>query len=299
MHTHIDDIIRLFLMHKPPTYPYTENDIRNVVDAFFAGKSSREIAKELFGSKSLKSSVNNIINSLGLRDMKEPSEDPKNAAGEVLPETWGNVRGVGENPSEGKIEALRGVYESSFVDNSRVLLISDMHIPYHHKDTLKFLQHLKDKYNPTRVICMGDELDKHALSYHDSDPDLDSAGKELEKSIPVIKELERMFPVMDILESNHGSLVWRKAKTHGIPRHYIRSYNDVLGVGRGWKWHFDLTIRLPGGNFCYLHHGKSSDVLKLSQQMGMCAIQGHYHEKLRQIIGGTLWDYFGAFKWDV
>lgn len=167
------------------------------------------------------------------------------------------------------------------VCNDRILLISDMHIPYHHKDTLAFLQYLKDKYNPTRVICMGDELDKHALSYHDSDPDLPSAGDELRKSIPVIAELFKMFPVMDILESNHGSLVWRKAKTHGVPRHYLKSYNEVLGVDSGWQWHFDLTVKLPNGNSCYFHHGKSADVIKLSQQMGMCAVQGHFHERFK------------------
>lgn len=162
-------------------------------------------------------------------------------------------------------------------DNSVVLLISDMHIPYHHPDTVAFLTHLKKKYNPTRVICLGDELDKHALSYHDSDPDLKSAGDELRASLPVVHELEKLFPKMDILESNHGSLVWRKAKTNGIPRHYIKSYQDVLEVGEGWQWHHDLTIKLPNGNSCYFHHGKASDVLKLSQQMGMSAVQGHYH----------------------
>lgn len=166
-------------------------------------------------------------------------------------------------------------------DNSRVLLISDMHIPYHHPDTLEFLQYLKDKYNPTRVICLGDELDKHALSYHDHDPDLPSAGDELRKSIPVIQKLYEMFPVMDIIESNHGSLVWRKAKTNGIPRQYIKSYNDVLGVGEGWKWSFDLTIELPNSQKCYIHHGKTNNVIQLSQQMGMNAIQGHYHEAYR------------------
>lgn len=166
----------------------------------------------------------------------------------------------------------------SVEDNSRVLLISDMHIPYHHPDLLAFLKHLKNKYNPTRVICLGDELDKAALSYHESDPDLPSAGDELRKSLPVIKELYELFPVMDIIESNHGSLVWRKAKTHGIPRHYIKSYNDVLGVGEGWKWSFDLTIELPNGQKCYIHHGKTNKVIQLSQQMGMCAAQGHYHE---------------------
>ena len=172
-------------------------------------------------------------------------------------------------------------------DNSRVLLISDMHIPYHHPDLLDFLAYLKNKYNPTRVICLGDECDKHALSYHDSDPDLPSAGDELRRSIPVIKQLEQMFPVMDVIESNHGSLVWRKAKTGGIPKHYIKAYNEVLGVGSGWKWSFDLTITLPNGQRCYIHHGKSNDVLKLSQQMGMNAIQGHYHEAFKVSYWGN------------
>lgn len=164
-------------------------------------------------------------------------------------------------------------------DNSRILLISDMHIPYHHKDTLKFLQYLKDKYKPTRIICLGDELDKHALSFHDHDPDLPSAGDELRQSLPVVHEVFKMFPKMDIIESNHGSLVWRKAKSNGIPKQYIKSYNEVLGVDEGWKWWFDLTVKLPNGQHCYFHHGKTSDVIKLSQQMGMNAVQGHYHEK--------------------
>lgn len=166
-------------------------------------------------------------------------------------------------------------------DNSRILLISDMHIPYHHKDTVKFLQHLKDKYNPTRVICMGDELDKHALSFHDHDPDLPSAGDELKLALPVIAKLKEMFPVMDILESNHGSLAYRKAHAHGIPRHYLKTYNDVLGVDDKWKWHYDLTIELPNGNKCYFHHGKSANVSKTSQTMSMCAVQGHYHETFK------------------
>lgn len=127
-------------------------------------------------------------------------------------------------------------------------------------------------------ISISGNCDKHALSYHDSDPDLMSAGDELTAAKEVIAEIHDMFPNMDIIESNHGSLVWRKTKTHGIPRAYIRSYNDVLGVGDGWKWHHDLTITLPSGQRVYLCHGKTNDVIKLSQQMGMCAVQGHYHE---------------------
>lgn len=166
-------------------------------------------------------------------------------------------------------------------DNSRILLISDLHIPYHHQDAIAFLKHLKDKYNPTRVICLGDEVDGHALSFHDSDPDLPSAGDEIRQALPVIAELFKIFPKMDILESNHGSLVWRKAKVFGIPKHYIKSYNEVLGVDSGWKWSFDLTVDLPNGQKCYMHHGKTSNIIQLSQQMGMNATQGHYHETFK------------------
>ena len=73
------------------------------------------------------------------------------------------------------------------VKNERVLFISDMHIPYNHPDTIPFLKHLKRKYdiNPesndgSRVICLGDELDYHAISFHDSNPNLLSPSDELE-----------------------------------------------------------------------------------------------------------------------
>ncbi len=163
-------------------------------------------------------------------------------------------------------------------DNSRILFISDMHIPYHHPDTIPFLLMLKDRYKPTRVICLGDELDKHALSFHDSDPDLMSAGDELRAALPVIAELHDIFPVMDLIDSNHGSMVFRKAKHHGIPRHYLKSYNDVLRVGDGWKWYHDLTIELPDGQKVFVHHGKSAEAIKTSQAMSMSHVCGHFHE---------------------
>lgn len=171
--------------------------------------------------------------------------------------------------------------------NSRILTISDLHVPYHHREALAFLAYLKAKYKPTRIICLGDMEDKHALSYHDSDPDLASAGDELAKALPVIAELHKLFPNMDILDSNHGSLVYRKAKTHGIPKHYIKPYNDVLGVGDGWKWHNDLVIKLPDGGSCYFHHGKSTRGLILTQQMGMSSVQGHYHNSFSVEYHGT------------
>lgn len=161
--------------------------------------------------------------------------------------------------------------------NDRILVISDMHHPYSHPDTVAFLKAVKAKYNPTRVICMGDEVDNHAMSFHDHDPDLRSPGDELRAAIKALKPLYELFPVMDILDSNHGSLAFRKAKHAGISRKYIRDYGDVLQAPAGWVWSHDLHITLPTGNECYFHHGLSANVLKVVQQRGVCVVQGHYH----------------------
>lgn len=161
-----------------------------------------------------------------------------------------------------------------------ILIISDTHIPYHHPDLLPFLKEIKKQINPDKVISVGDELDKHALSMHDSDPDLPSAGDELKLSLPVIKELEKLFPKMDLLDSNHGSLAYRRAHKYGIPKSYIKNYNEVLEVGKGWKWHDDLVLNTPSGEV-YFCHGKMADVGKLAQHMGMSAVQGHYHSTFK------------------
>ncbi len=70
--------------------------------------------------------------------------------------------------------------------NDRILVISDMHHPYSHPDVLPFLTALNKKYQPTRVVCVGDEIDCHAMSFHDSDPDLMSAGDELQAAIKAL-----------------------------------------------------------------------------------------------------------------
>lgn len=164
-------------------------------------------------------------------------------------------------------------------DNSRILFISDLHFPFHHRNTFEFLQMLKDRYKPTRIIGLGDELDHHAMSFHDSDPDLFSAGDELKESLKYIKQLEKMFPEMTLLDSNHGSMMFRKSKHHGIPRHYLKSYNEVLGVSNKWKWVNDLVLDLPDGQQVYCHHGKSPDAVKTSQAMSMSHVCGHHHER--------------------
>lgn len=165
--------------------------------------------------------------------------------------------------------------------NKSVLIISDTHLPYSHPDNIPFLKAIKDKYKPDRIVHIGDECDKHALSFHNSDSELFSAGDELEEAKKWLKEYYNLFENVDVMESNHGSMVYRKAKANGIPLPYLKAYNEVLEAPKGWVWHKDLTIKLSNGQECYFNHGIGADVKQVSQAMGMNVVQGHYHSTFK------------------
>jgi len=161
----------------------------------------------------------------------------------------------------------------------RILCISDLHFPYAHKDSVRFLRAIKRKYNPDKIVCLGDEIDQHGLSYHESNPDLDSSGPELRKAKKQLQPIFDLFPVVEVLSSNHGDMVYRKGLSAGIPRYCIKSYGEILEAPKKWTWHMDLTLEMSNGRLVYFHHGKSACIFKASQAMSMCMVQGHYHEK--------------------
>jgi hypothetical protein len=164
--------------------------------------------------------------------------------------------------------------------HKRILVISDLHIPYHRKDSFAFLKEIKKQFKPDTIINIGDEIDCHALSFHDTNPDLPSAGHELSLSKEYIKELENIFPQMTLLDSNHSSLIYRKGIKHGIPRGFLKDYNEFLNVKK-WNWVNDLTITLPDKQRCFFTHGISADVARVSQIQGMSTVQGHFHSKFK------------------
>ena len=157
-----------------------------------------------------------------------------------------------------------------------ILVISDLHEPYSHPDTLAFLKACKKKFKPTQVVLSGDEVDSHAISFHDSDPNLPSAGDELKLAIQKLKPLYKLFPKATILESNHGSLIYRKALSNGLPKEYFKDYNDILQAPKSWVWVNDLTLNTPQGKV-YFHHSRGK-AIKTAQTYGMSHVCGHHHE---------------------
>ncbi len=154
-----------------------------------------------------------------------------------------------------------------------------MHIPFHSVYLIPFLRAVKKKYKPDKVVCLGDELDLHGSSFHDHSPDLHSPKDELEMSIPTLRLLYKIFPEVDVLESNHGSLYYRRAAASYIPKRVIKPYRDYLEAPKGWRWHADLVLYASDGNPIYFCHAQSADALKNSKNKSMNYVQGHHHSK--------------------
>jgi hypothetical protein len=167
----------------------------------------------------------------------------------------------------------------------KILVIPDLHIPYHHPSAFDFLDALNEKLKPDLVINLGDEVDHHSISFHQHDADLLSPSSELEKAIFYLKDLSLIFPRMILLDSNHGSLYFRKIKANGLPSTIIKPLGQIYGTPKGWKWVSEYFLKLPTGDMVYFHHGKSSAPMGLSKNMGMCSVEGHHHGR------------FGVYYW--
>lgn len=164
--------------------------------------------------------------------------------------------------------------------NLVILAFGDLHVPYQHIDAIPFLRACHKEYQPTRCVNLGDMVDCHALSFHESDPDLNSPGQELKSAVYELQELYDFIDELDSVDSNHSSLFYRRAKYAGIPRDVLRSYRSILHAPAKYNWHLDLTIKLPNKKELYFHHGLGSNASLVAKNFGgINYLQGHYHSR--------------------
>lgn len=159
---------------------------------------------------------------------------------------------------------------------ARVLVIADLHAPFIHTRYLAHCKKMYKKWKCNKVVLTGDEVDNHAISYHEHDPDGMTDGEEIEASIRVLKSWYRAFPNVLICEGNHTSLPKRKAKTYGISLKRLKGYNEVLEAPIGWKWADSHEI----DDVLYIHGtGKSgaTAALKWAEGNRRNTVIGHSH----------------------
>jgi metallophosphoesterase superfamily enzyme len=166
---------------------------------------------------------------------------------------------------------LKDVYHNLTKKESRVLVIGDLHEPFCLDGYLEHcIQTYKD-YNCNRVVFIGDIIDNHYSSYHESDPDGLSGGDELGLAISKISKWYRAFPTAEIIIGNHDRLIMRKAFSGGIPKVWIKEYKDVLNTPNWW-----FTDKTEIDDVQYIHGEGGTASTKCRADM-QSTVQGHLH----------------------
>lgn len=158
-----------------------------------------------------------------------------------------------------------------------VLVISDTQCPFQHKDAYKFLEYVKKKYKPTKVVHIGDECDFHALSRYFKDPDGFSAGTELDYAVDALQPLYKMFPKVQVCTSNHVDRPYQRAFEAGLPKSFIKDINEVIKAPKGWEWRDRWVI--DGVSYVHGHNlpgGKHAIQRACSEYQGP-VVFGHVH----------------------
>lgn len=153
----------------------------------------------------------------------------------------------------------------------KVLVIGDLHEPFCLEGYLSFCKKMYKKHKCNKVVFIGDIIDSHYSSYHETDPDGMSAGDELTLAKKKIKKWYKTFPKADVVIGNHDRIVMRKAFSGGIPKIWIKDFTDVLEVA---SWNF--VDRVVYDDVQYLHGEGGTARTKCKADM-MSTVQGHLH----------------------
>jgi metallophosphoesterase superfamily enzyme len=162
-------------------------------------------------------------------------------------------------------------YKNLVKKENRVLIIGDLHEPFCLDGYLQFCKEQYSIYNCNKVIFIGDVIDSHYSSYHETDPDGIGGGQELDLAIKKIKKFYKAFPESTVTIGNHDRIIMRKAFSSAIPRKWLKDYKDVLEVP---KW--DFTDRIVIDNVQYIHGEAGTARTKAKADM-MSTVQGHLH----------------------
>ncbi len=156
-------------------------------------------------------------------------------------------------------------------EKSNVLVIGDLHEPFCLDSYLDWCKEQYEIYNCTEVVFIGDIIDNHYSSYHETSADGMGGLDELELAIKRISRWYKAFPIAKVIIGNHDRIIMRKAQTSAIPSKWIKSYKEVLEVP---NWEFVERYEL--NNVQYIHGEGGTARTKCRADM-MNTVQGHLH----------------------
>lgn len=161
-------------------------------------------------------------------------------------------------------------------DPKNVLIIGDTHEPFTKDGYLEFCREMQEKYNCGTVIHIGDAVDNHAVSYHEKDPNGMSAGDEFSLAKQRMKRWYYTFPNVKVCIGNHDALPFRKIFSAGLPKEWLKSYQELLESPKTWEWDFIHQV-----NGVIYQHGTGTSgemaAINSARENRQSTVIGHLH----------------------
>lgn len=182
------------------------------------------------------------------------------------------------------------VYEPYNIDGERILVLSDVHIPYHSVSALTAAIRWAQPRNPDTILLNGDTLDCHQLSRFVKDPKKRDFAKELDMFGDFISSLREAFPQAKIVfkEGNHeeryNHFLYTKAKElSGVTEFSL--YNLIQKRATGIEYVGEKRIMKAGDlNIIHGHEyfGGTFSPVNIARGLFLKAkvscMQGHNHQ---------------------
>ena len=194
---------------------------------------------------------------------------------EVLRQTFPNNTD-GQNRAILKRQDVQGLFnEFSQSSGSRVLVIGDLHAPFTLPGYLDHCEKVYRREGCNRVVQIGDALDNHASSYHESESDSMGSSHELAAARRTLKPWAESFPDALAVMGNHDRIIQRKATSSRVAHDWLRPYGEVIGV----PWPFTESLEIDG--VLYRHEVGSSPLAAANSALkaGQSVVGGHIHTK--------------------
>jgi predicted phosphodiesterase len=166
----------------------------------------------------------------------------------------------------------------------RIVVVSDLQIPYHDPRAVYNLIDFIKRYKPDRVVSIGDEIDLPQVSKWEKGRMGEYAGtigKDRDVTVKILEQLR----VTDVIRSNHTDRLFNYIASYapglyGIPELQLENFLRLPELGITY-WRKPMPI---APNWVAVHgdHGRISQVagqtaLKQALQHGKSLVCGHTH----------------------
>jgi predicted phosphodiesterase len=163
-------------------------------------------------------------------------------------------------------------------NKDNVLVIADMHEPFCKDGYREHCQKMQEKYDCGTIVLIGDEVDLCGVSQWEKDPDGFSAGTEADMAQFKMKQWYKAFPQAHVCIGNHTARPFRQARANGVPKKFIKSYEEAWEAPIGWKWAESWVI-----NGVLYTHGTgfsgANAAIRIAQAHRQNTVIGHIHSE--------------------